>query len=133
MTNPISIIQGLYQAFGRGDVPAILELFHPDVDWEHDSLDHGIPWLRPGKGRAHAAGFFAEVAKLKFHVFAPEAFLSDGARQVAVFVRHDVTNTATGKRFAGVEIHYWTLDEQGRITRMKHFVDTAQHLAATRP
>jgi hypothetical protein len=126
MTDNIATIQKLYQAFGRGDVAAILELMRPDVEWEHDSLDHGIPWLRPGRGREHVAAFFGEAAKLQFHAFVPESFLSDG-RHVAVFVRHDVTNTATGKRFAGVEIHYWTFDDEGRIARMKHFVDTAQH------
>lgn len=132
MTQHIATIQKLYQAFGQGDVPAVLELLRPDVEWEHDAIDHGIPWLRPGRGRDHAAGFFGEVAKLEFHAFAPEAFLAD-ENHVAVFVRHDVTNSATGKRFAGVEIHYWTFDAEGRVSRMKHFADTAQHKAAATP
>jgi ketosteroid isomerase-like protein len=131
MTDPIATVQTIYQAFGSGDVPAILALLHPDVEWEHDALDHSIPWLRPGRGRAHVAAFFGELSKLEFHLFAPESFLTDG-RHVAVFVRHEVTNTATGKRFAGVEIQYWTV-EDGRVTRMKHFVDTLQHREAATP
>lgn len=129
MTDNIATIQQLYQAFGRGDVPTILELLRPDVEWEHDAIDHGIPWLRPGRGRDHVVAFFGELSKLQFHVFAPEFFLKDDSH-VAVFVRHDVTNTATGKRFAGVEIHYWTFDGAGRIARLKHFADTAQHKSA---
>ncbi|HEY3496118.1 MAG TPA: nuclear transport factor 2 family protein [Polyangiaceae bacterium] len=132
MNHLIATVRTIYQAFGRGDVPTILELLHPDVEWEHDAIDHGIPWLRPGRGRDHVAAFLGEVSKLEFHAFAPEAFLTDESR-VAVFVRHEVTNPATGKRFAGVEIHYWTFDETGRVSRMKHFADTAQHKdAATR-
>ncbi len=132
MTDHLATVQSLYEAFGRGDIPSILEMLSPDIDWEHDAVDHGIPWLKAGRGREHVAGFFSEAAKLQFHLFAPEAFLADG-RHVAVFVRHDVTNTTTGKRFAGVEIHYWTFDDEGRIARMKHFVDTAQHREAASP
>lgn len=50
-----------------------------------------------------------------------------------MYVRHDVTWRATGKRFAGVEIHFWTFDDAGRIIAMKHFVDTKQHYEASRP
>lgn len=132
MANHIATIQELYACFGRGDIPSILEMVSPDIEWEHDAIDHGIPWLRPGVGRDHVAKFFTEVAKLQFHAFAPEAFLADD-HHVAVFVRHDVTNTATNKRIAGVEIHYWTFDAHGRVCRMKHFADTAQHLDASRP
>jgi uncharacterized protein len=132
MTDHIATIQSLYQAFGRGDIPTILELLRPDVEWEHDAIDHGVPWLRPGRGKEHVAAFFGELAKLQFHAFVPEAFLKD-ERHVAVFVRHDVTNTVTGKRFAGVEIHYWTFDDEGRIARLRHFADTAQHLNAATP
>jgi ketosteroid isomerase-like protein len=132
MTDPIATVQKIYEAFGRGDVPTILELLRPDVEWEHDTIDYAIPWLRPGRGRDHVAAFFGEVAKLRFHAFIPEAFLSD-RNHVAVFVRYDVTNAATGKRFAGVEVHYWTFDEEGRVARMKHFVDTLQHKDAATP
>jgi hypothetical protein len=129
--DPVAQVQKLYAAFGRGDVPAILEMMRPDVEWEHDTTDHGIPWIRPGRGREAVAAFFGEVAKLELHAFTPEAFLTDG-RHVAVFVRHDATNRATGKRIGGVELHYWTFDPEGRVARMKHFVDTAEHLAAAR-
>jgi ketosteroid isomerase-like protein len=129
MHSPVATIQDLYARFGQGDVPGILALMRPDIEWEPDTLDHGIPWVRPGHGLEHVASFFGELAKLEFHAFVPEAFVG-GERHVAVYVRHDVTNKATGKRFAGVEIHWWTFDEHGKIAAMKHFVDTVQHRAA---
>ena len=29
----VEIVRGGYEAFARGDVDAVLELLHPDVDW----------------------------------------------------------------------------------------------------
>ena len=126
MPDNVATVHELYARFQRGDVPAILEMLHPDVVWEHDAVDHGIPWLRPGRGREHVAGFFGALAGLEFHAFAPEAILAD-AHHVGVFVRHDLTVRATGKRLTGVELHYWTFDAEGRIIAMKHFVDTLAH------
>jgi hypothetical protein len=44
----VDTIQEIYRAFACGDVPAILGRLVDEVDWEHNSLDHGIPWLKPG-------------------------------------------------------------------------------------
>jgi ketosteroid isomerase-like protein len=129
MPDHVAIVQDLYQCFLRGDVPAILAKLHPDVEWEPDTIDHGIPWIRPGRGHVAVAAFFATVRELEFHAFEPRAFLKD-ERHVAVIVHHDVTVRSTGKRMAGLEVHYWTFDGEGRIVAMKHFVDTAQHAAA---
>ena len=35
-----------------------------------------------------------------------------------------------GGRFADEELHLWTFDDAGRVTRYRHYVDTAKHIAA---
>jgi uncharacterized protein len=35
-----------------------------------------------------------------------------------------------GGRFADEEIHLWTFDDGGRVTRFRHYCDTAKHIAA---
>ena len=45
-------VEAIYAAFGRGDIPGILGALREDVEWEHDAVDHGIPWLAPRQGRA---------------------------------------------------------------------------------
>jgi ketosteroid isomerase-like protein len=29
----VEIVQGGYEAFGRGDVPGVLAVFDPDIEW----------------------------------------------------------------------------------------------------
>ena len=32
--DPLSVVQNVYAAFGRGDIPALLDALAPDVRWE---------------------------------------------------------------------------------------------------
>ncbi len=33
MISNVQLAQDLYAAFGRGDIPAVLAMFHPDMQW----------------------------------------------------------------------------------------------------
>ena len=37
-----------------------------------------------------------------------------------------------GGRFRDEELHLWGFDADGKINRMRHYVDTAKHIAAQR-
>lgn len=47
-TSPAAVVQAGFEAFGRGDVAAFAEMFHPDATWNHRNDDdlggihHGI-------------------------------------------------------------------------------------------
>jgi uncharacterized protein len=49
--------------------------------------------------------------------------------KVAVEVIIDAS-TASGGRFRDEELHLWTLDGAGKVVRMRHYIDTAKHIAA---
>jgi uncharacterized protein len=51
MSDNLKTVQAMYEAFGRGDVPSILERLDDDVVWEEGGLDHGVPWLRRRRPR----------------------------------------------------------------------------------
>jgi ketosteroid isomerase-like protein len=36
-----------------------------------------------------------------------------------------------GGRFSDEELHLWTFGEDGRVTRLRHYCDTAKHIAAS--
>lgn len=55
---PIETVQQIYTAFGRGDVPAILQHLAPDVEWEYGTAPNPIPWLQPLKDRDQVPKFF---------------------------------------------------------------------------
>ena len=51
MNDALSLIQDAYGCFGRGDIPALLALTTPDVDWQFHG-DHGAGYT--GRVRGHA-------------------------------------------------------------------------------
>jgi ketosteroid isomerase-like protein len=113
----------VYDAFGRGDIPFILDQLAEDVAWDQDAPGYGLPVYEPGTGRAHAAKFFEALQGLEFLRFAPSNFLV-GGNQVAVPVDLEVKVKATGRPVSALEIHLWTFDDEtGKITRFFHAVD----------
>lgn len=128
----VEIIRGIYAAFGRGDVPAILARMSDDVEWEMDGVDHGVPWLVPGRGKAHVGAFFQTLQGMEFRVFEVRAVMGQDDLVVGL-VRLEAVVKATGKTIREpFEAHVWRLDAEGRITGLKHCADTHQHLQAAR-
>src|SRR4051794_1299431 len=58
-------VQKLYEAFGRGDMPAILEMLAEDVQWEswsdNSAQNAGVPWFELKQGRDGVLEFFQMV------------------------------------------------------------------------
>ena len=83
MTDITASAVAIYEAFGRGDVPAILDRLADDVLWEHwaDWTPHaaGVSWLRPRTGRAGAAEFFGIVGTWTIRDFQVLDLLASGA------------------------------------------------------
>jgi uncharacterized protein len=133
----VATVQQIYEAFGRGDIPAILERFGDDVEFDDWNVDHvgqgaGVPWLVRRAGQAGAVEFFETVgATLEFHRFESVNIL-EGGDQVAATIRFDATAKATGERFEDEEIHLWTFDDAGKVSGMRHYVDTAKHIKAAK-
>ena len=124
-------IKDVYAAFGRGDVPAILEHLADDVEWDQAIGPNEMPWLQPRRGRAAVAGFFQAVGtELEFHAFTPTAIL-EGPGVVVALCDLECTVKKTGKRIHEVdEAHIWRFDAAGRVIRFRHGADTlAQALA----
>ena len=127
-------VQDIYAAFGRGDIPAILERLADDVRWDHlpdggGAERHGVPWLVARTGRDEVAGFFEALGALDFHEFAPRAILGEGDTVVAL-IDEDVTVRATGERIRDKTAHVWTFGSDGRVVEFRHVADTVKHVEA---
>jgi hypothetical protein len=127
-------VESIYQAFGRGDVPYIVEQLAPDVAWDPagtSSAQHaGVPNLQPRRGREQVAEFFGIVGALQIHEFKLLDLVGEGDC-VAARVSVQFTVPATGVRVHDdCETHWWHFDERGRVRSLRHAVDTAQHLRA---
>jgi uncharacterized protein len=128
----LATTQGIYEAFGKGDVPGLLSPLADDVAWEQWGENHaqraGVPWLQERRGPDGAAEFFGIAAGWEIHDFQVLSMMA-GGNQVAVEVLMDATPTG-GSRFRDEELHLWTFGEDGNVTRLRHYVDTAKHIAA---
>jgi ketosteroid isomerase-like protein len=128
----LTTVQEIYAAFGKGDVPAILDHLADSVEWEYGAGTAEIPWLKKRHGRAGAAEFFASLSALEIHTFIPKRFL-EGPDLVVVLLELEASVKSTGKRIVEEdEVHIWYFDDKNRVTRFRHRVDTQQHLAAYR-
>ena len=127
-----AIVNDIYNAFGRGDVPAILDRIAPDCHWEswenNRAQRQGVPTLQPHTGPTGVAQFFAAVGELEIHDFQVLDVLASD-HQVAAEVVIDFS-TPAGGRSRDEELHLWTLNNHHQVTRLRHYVDTAKHIAA---
>ncbi len=90
----------------------------------------GHPTLTRRTGPAEVGDFFTVVGTRTLHDFTVLDVIGDG-RQVLAVVRAEST-LPNGGRFADEELHLWTFDESGRVIRLRHHLDTAEHIAAGR-
>lgn len=120
----------MYAAFGRGDIPAILNQLSESVTWDDDSSVTDVPWLQPRRGRAQVADFFTALGGLEIELFQPTAFLEQGNIVVALIdIKAKVK--ATGRPFVqSDETHIWRFDAHGRVVSFRHRVDTHQQVLA---
>ena len=104
----IETARQMYQAFGSGDVQAILDLVTSDVDWSTDAAIESAPWYGPRHGKDGVVGFFEAIGRTgPVTEFTPLAFAGNDDGDVMVFIRYAFTVTATGKHVAMNMHHYW--------------------------
>ena len=129
MSRHARTVEAIYAAFGRDDIAGILDTLREDVEWEHDVVDYGIPWLVRRRGRARVAGFFEALHALDIRRFEPKRILADDT-MVAAVIHVEIAVRATSRVITDVELHLWTFDAQGKVARFRHVADTHQHWLA---
>ena len=129
----IETVKAIYEAFGRGDVAAILERCTDDVDWSSDAAIASAPWQGPKHGKGELPSFFEGIAKTgPVTEFTPLSFASNADGDVMVFLRYAFTVTATGKDVATNLHHYWRFRD-GKVAYYRGSEDTALVAAALAP
>jgi len=125
----IKTIQGVYEAFGRGDVEAVLEAVTDDVDWAAEASSTAAPWYGVRHGKEGVASFFeAFGSTMEIQEFDPYAFAANDA-EVHTVVHCRATSRATGKAI-NHDLHHYFRFENGKIAFYRGTEDTAQTHAA---
>ena len=121
----VDTVQKVYDAFGKGNVPAILGHLADDVEWEYGGDATGLPWLQLRRGQAQVAGFFQDLgAAIDVQRFQPTTFLESGD-VVVVLIQLEFVVRATGQRVVEEdEVHIFHFDGGGKVRRFRHRLDT---------
>ena len=130
MADPkIEAVQRLYEAYGRGDVEAVLAEVADDVDWAAEAASTSVPWYGPYQGKGEVPRFFEAIgANIEVTEFTPLSFTSNDT-DVIVAVHWAYTVRATGKQAAMGMQHWWRFAD-GKIVRFRGSEDTEQSAAA---
>lgn len=133
MANHLDTVAAIYEAFGKGDIPGIVQHLSDNVQWEawadNSAQKAGVPWLQAHSGRAGALQFFEIVGTLKIREFQVLSLLAGGNQVAAEFVI-EFEAPVTGAICRDEELHLWTFDGNGKVIRLRHYADTAKHIAA---
>jgi ketosteroid isomerase-like protein len=121
----IKTIAEVYEAFGRGDVTAILDAVTDDVDWAAEAASAAAPWYGVRHGKNEVAEFFAAFgATMEVEEFTPVSFAANDTDVHAV-VRFRARSRSTGKS-AAMNLHHFFTFRDGKIARYRGTEDTAQ-------
>lgn len=127
MSDPVDTIRGLYAAFARGDIKAVLACLAPDVRWtEAAGFPYGGTYVGP---EAVATQVFQRLgAEWDGFAAVPQKFVGAGATVVALG-DYSGTCKATGRSFTAPFAHVFEL-RGGRIAAFHQHTDTVLVRAA---
>ena len=103
----VKTIQTVYEAFGRGDLPAILDALTDDVDWASSVSSTEVPWWGVRHGKDEVTDFFVKLAEAtEVQEFTTLEIIGDGDTVLTV-VRYRVKARTTGREAEMLLHHYW--------------------------
>lgn len=122
MATNSEMIRSLYEAFARGDVPAVLAALSPDVRWtEAEGFPYGGTYHGP---QSVLEGVFMRLgADWEGFTVVPKEFVAQGETVVALG-QYSGTYRKTGKSFSAPFVHVWSVRD-GKAVRFQQHTDTA--------
>jgi ketosteroid isomerase-like protein len=123
----VNLIRTGYEAFKAGDILAVLNLLHPDLEIRQSKE---LPW----GGEYHGQGAATFFSRLKQHVDSrmdPDIFIDAGDSVVAVGRSRGRVH-ATGQELDVSAVHVWTVRD-GKAARFEAYIDTPATLRLLAP
>jgi ketosteroid isomerase-like protein len=119
----IKLIRTAYEAFERGDIPAVLDVIGDDCDWGVEASGQIAPYYGMRHGKGEILAFFQELAStFAVERFEPTVIAGDGDDVLAV-VAYAIRSNATGKS-ATMNIHHHFKVVDGKLRYFRGSEDT---------
>jgi hypothetical protein len=124
----LEVIRAAYEAFGRGDVPGVLNALTDDVEWFTPGPTQ-IPYAGTFRGKGGVAEFFRILSESEdVQIFEPERFFADGD-SVIVLGRYAARVKNTGRTAQTDWVQAFTFRD-GKVAKYREYYDTARYALA---
>ena len=127
----IQVVQQIYEAFGRGDVPAIME--HISEDLRHFGVvseQKLLPWHIQATKKKDVPLFFQAIAESsEITRFEPRDFAA-GGDHVYCTISFDVTFKKNGKKITNDNVIHRFTFKNGKVVEWRGTEDTVKTSAA---
>jgi uncharacterized protein len=113
----VEMLRGAYEAFGRGDIPAVMSVFADDIEWHVPAV---LPQGMDAQGKTEVGGFFEKLARtwedLRLEI---EDYCASGDR---VCVIGSARGKLDGRDAAYGFVHAWTVRD-GTCVKFTEYAD----------
>jgi ketosteroid isomerase-like protein len=126
----VQLVSSIYEAFDRGDIPAILNCLDPEAELVFEA-PAAIPWGGNRRGPAGWSSFFQTLGQNLEDVTFSEAMKPFAAQddRVVFLGRYAARVKSTGARIDTPLVHLWTLRD-GKVIRCIEVTNTALEASA---
>ncbi|MGE5650251.1 nuclear transport factor 2 family protein [Noviherbaspirillum sp. UKPF54] len=126
----VQLVRQGYDAFSKGDIPGLLQLFADDIAWTLDKVEQ-VPFSGPRRGKEQVAEFFQLLGENMHPLqFEPQQYIAQDDKVVAL--GHYVWSVkSTDRRLESDWAHVFTV-QNGKIAGFREYTDTAASAAAFR-
>ena len=118
-------IEGMYEAFGRGDIPVIIGALDPDVEWweaENFIYADNNPYIGP---QAVLEGVFARIGnEWEWFTVTPDEVL-DAGESIVGRGYYAGKYRQTGREVRAQFAHVFSF-RNGKVVKFQQYTDTAQ-------
>lgn len=116
----VEIVQRGYEAYRRGDIQDVSELFDPEIEIYQSER---VPWGGRYEGLEGAGQFFGKLTETVESEVDPDQLIEDEEDHVVVFGRSRGKIRATRREFDVAAVHVWTMRD-GKAVKFESYIDT---------
>jgi ketosteroid isomerase-like protein len=118
----ISVVEGMFLSFRRGDIPGVLDRLSEDIEWRiAEPSELAVAGVH--RGRNEVAGFFRNFGQAaEFEVFEPNEYIARGDK--VVVLGHERQRIKATGQVVETDWAMVFVVRDGRITRFRNFVDS---------
>jgi len=122
----VAVVRAFYDALARGDVPAILDLLHPEVEWR---APESVPWGGTFHGREGFQQFIGKLLGQPAELRREVRDYLDAGERVVVLLRQMGRRKGGQTEYDVPEAQIWTV-RHGRVVDFEGYFDTSIVLRA---